>query len=259
MMKFFRRIRQKLLSERKMTKYLIYAIGEIFLVVVGILIALQINNWNEHKKGNRSVQLSTQSLLIDLQKDKVQLTNDIKEMREDLDILDGFIMRLSSANATIDTLRHIARFEYFPFFNPSNELNRNTIISLLSTGKIDLFDEKIRSKILEHNSEQLKLLKIMDQNVSIFLNSRNPYVTNLQSEILNAKDESSERLQSAFIKGKLLDVYWDNKDDNQLLDAMLSSITGKKLMQEIISNQKKALLEKTNKMILILESSKNVK
>ena len=47
MIKFFRKIRQKLLSENKFSKYLIYAVGEIVLVVIGILIALQINNWNE--------------------------------------------------------------------------------------------------------------------------------------------------------------------------------------------------------------------
>ena len=50
MIKFFRKIRQKLLSENKFSKYVIYAIGENFLVVIGILIALQINNWNEEKK-----------------------------------------------------------------------------------------------------------------------------------------------------------------------------------------------------------------
>ena len=50
MIKFFRKIRQKLLSENKFSKYLIYAIGEIILVVIGILIALQINNWNEGEK-----------------------------------------------------------------------------------------------------------------------------------------------------------------------------------------------------------------
>ncbi|MEO9887119.1 MAG: DUF6090 family protein [Balneola sp.] len=49
MLKFFRKIRQKLLSENKFSKYLIYAIGEIILVVIGILIALQINNWNEQR------------------------------------------------------------------------------------------------------------------------------------------------------------------------------------------------------------------
>ncbi|WP_282124701.1 DUF6090 family protein [Algibacter mikhailovii] len=50
MIKFFRKIRQQLLSENKFSKYLIYAIGEIVLVVIGILIALSINNRNEEKK-----------------------------------------------------------------------------------------------------------------------------------------------------------------------------------------------------------------
>ncbi len=50
MIKFFRKIRQRLLTENKFSKYLLYAIGEIVLVVIGILIALSINNWNEANK-----------------------------------------------------------------------------------------------------------------------------------------------------------------------------------------------------------------
>jgi len=61
--KFFRKIRQKLLSENKFSKYLIYAIGEIVLVVIGILIALQINNLNEEKK-NREFE---KEILIQIQ------------------------------------------------------------------------------------------------------------------------------------------------------------------------------------------------
>jgi len=53
MLKSFRKIRQNFLSEGKTGKYLKYAIGEIILVVIGILIALQINNWNEEKKANQ--------------------------------------------------------------------------------------------------------------------------------------------------------------------------------------------------------------
>jgi hypothetical protein len=50
MLTFFRRIRKRLLSDGAASKYLLYAIGEIALVVIGILIALQINNWNEWRK-----------------------------------------------------------------------------------------------------------------------------------------------------------------------------------------------------------------
>ena len=53
MIKFFRKIRYNLMSENKTGKYLKYAIGEIILVVIGILIALQINNWNENRKDRK--------------------------------------------------------------------------------------------------------------------------------------------------------------------------------------------------------------
>ena len=49
MLKFFRRIRQKLINQGDLKRYLIYAIGEVILVMIGILLALQVNNWNLKK------------------------------------------------------------------------------------------------------------------------------------------------------------------------------------------------------------------
>jgi len=57
MIKFFRKIRQNLLEDNKTGKYFKYAIGEIVLVVIGILIALQINNWNENRKAEIEAKL----------------------------------------------------------------------------------------------------------------------------------------------------------------------------------------------------------
>ena len=71
MIKFFRRIRQKLLSENKFSKYLFYAIGEIILVVIGILIALQINNWNENRKELKHQNFLFAQLLSDAKADSV--------------------------------------------------------------------------------------------------------------------------------------------------------------------------------------------
>ncbi len=50
MLRFFRKLRQRLLNENKFSRYLFYALGEIMLVVIGILVALQVDNWNEDRK-----------------------------------------------------------------------------------------------------------------------------------------------------------------------------------------------------------------
>lgn len=90
MIKFFRKIRQKLLSENKVSKYLLYAIGEIILVVIGILIALQINNWNEHRK--------------DVFEEAVILTNLIEDLKADITGYKESISWLKSRQANVDSL-----------------------------------------------------------------------------------------------------------------------------------------------------------
>jgi len=67
MIKFFRHIRKQLLTENKFSKYLLYAIGEIVLVVIGILIALQINNWNEFNKDRKQERKVLTELLTSLE------------------------------------------------------------------------------------------------------------------------------------------------------------------------------------------------
>ena len=70
MLKFFRNIRQRLLAENRMSKYLLYAIGEILLVVIGILIALQIDTWNEARKNNHTEQRHLREILTALERDQ---------------------------------------------------------------------------------------------------------------------------------------------------------------------------------------------
>jgi hypothetical protein len=69
MLRFFRQIRQRLLTDNKFSKYLLYAIGEILLVVIGILIALQVDSWNEERK----FKSSQRDFLEDL---RTQVIND---------------------------------------------------------------------------------------------------------------------------------------------------------------------------------------
>jgi len=81
MINFFRKIRQQLLNENKFSKYLLYAIGEIVLVVIGILIALSINNWNEHRKSRlQEVNILTK-LNTDLKANLIEIKG-LKDMTE---------------------------------------------------------------------------------------------------------------------------------------------------------------------------------
>ncbi|WP_296705537.1 DUF6090 family protein [Algoriphagus sp.] len=73
MISFFRKIRQKLLSQNRVTRYLVYALGEIFLVVIGILIAVSINNWNEDRKSKIKERELLNELTKDLREDLVML------------------------------------------------------------------------------------------------------------------------------------------------------------------------------------------
>lgn len=82
MIKFFRKIRHRLLSENKFSKYLLYAIGEIILVVIGILIALQINNWNENRKLEKSKHKLMLAIKKELTTNKAKMETYLTELHE---------------------------------------------------------------------------------------------------------------------------------------------------------------------------------
>ncbi|MGX1927929.1 DUF6090 family protein [Flagellimonas sp. 2504JD4-2] len=87
MIKFFRKIRQKLLIENRFSKYLVYAIGEIILVVIGILIALQINNWNEERKAYTLGNEYLSGIKNDLKKDFVLLDSVMHQNSQEISLL----------------------------------------------------------------------------------------------------------------------------------------------------------------------------
>lgn len=88
MLKFFRRIRKKLIEREKFRKYIFYALGEILLVVIGILIALQVNNWNEERKQQKRVDMALERLFHESQEIVLYFRNEngwIQEFTNDLD------------------------------------------------------------------------------------------------------------------------------------------------------------------------------
>ena len=133
MIKFFRHIRQRLLSENKFSKYLLYAIGEIFLVVIGILIALQINNWNEGNKNHREEINALKDLHKEFVQNKINLKSHIAEKEQTMQKWEH-LFKVISNKQLLETQSIIERTGTgsVPFFSSHSTLN-----SLLSSGKID--------------------------------------------------------------------------------------------------------------------------
>jgi hypothetical protein len=91
MISFFRKIRQKLLSENRVTRYLVYAIGEIFLVVIGILIALQVNNWNEGRKEKDREREYLLFALENIKADSLSLDSILSRTKKIIDVHQNLI------------------------------------------------------------------------------------------------------------------------------------------------------------------------
>ena len=104
MIKFFRRIRQKMLTENKFSKYLFYAIGEIILVVIGILIALQINNWNEERKENAVIETYLKSMLVDLKNDVNRFDGIIENLNKQIKTNSSILVSKGYQKKSIDSI-----------------------------------------------------------------------------------------------------------------------------------------------------------
>ncbi|MGB5236310.1 MAG: DUF6090 family protein [Flavobacteriaceae bacterium] len=147
MIKFFRHIRQQLLSEGKTGKYLKYAIGEILLVVIGILIALQINNWNENRKTDIKIKNSLVALKSDLSRDTLLIIRSLPFINEQYNLNESLRARVAKSDASVDTLVQIMRFEFNPNWVVQIPYNSNTYISLMQTGLIENLSDSLKANI----------------------------------------------------------------------------------------------------------------
>jgi hypothetical protein len=150
MIKFFRHIRRKLLEQNQMGKYFKYAIGEILLVVIGILIALQINNWNEHRK-ERSNEVK---ILNTLNAEFTRNGNTLDSLLLDLKVIEqslSFVLQKIEPNPKINfTGVELDSILYNSFDNPVWKRSEYTLRNLESSGKLSaLSNEDLKSKLYE--------------------------------------------------------------------------------------------------------------
>lgn len=113
MIKFFRHIRQRLLSENKFSKYLLYAVGEIVLVVIGILIALSINNWNEGRKEIKKSKALLEEFRRDLARDTIESNYVTGKLARRINIESWALNKISYDTSQLDSLKLVFLGPYY--------------------------------------------------------------------------------------------------------------------------------------------------
>ena len=146
MSKFFRRIRQELLSENKFSKYLLYSIGEVVLVVIGILVALQIDNWNERQKEEKKEQAFLKEINLDFKSNKEQLDSIVEFNKISLHAgrrLEEILKKFDAQNPVVTETNKmyadsIGLYNRLAWRNKSFNPKNGTVEALLNSSSFDL-------------------------------------------------------------------------------------------------------------------------
>lgn len=154
MMPFFRKIRYRLAKDNQFFKYSRYAIGEILLVVIGILIALQVNNWNEDKNTKKIEHKLLQELKTDLEETRTDLLTDMDKAQYELLVIDSLYQQIQKDRAENNPrpIRISMQFIY----NRSRLVPKKSAYESLQAFGINLIsDDRLRKSITDLYELQL--------------------------------------------------------------------------------------------------------
>jgi len=168
MIKFFRHIRKSLLSEGKTKKYLLYAIGEIILVVIGILIALQLNTLKEEKQNKKIEQDYLNGIIANLEQDINELSGLLKKDTITFKAYTNILMPFKDPTTKVYTPAFIggtiAPSQY------THQFDGNSIVfeDLKSSGKINNIEsDMLRFALLEYYNDSENFADIHKKNNTI--------------------------------------------------------------------------------------------
>jgi len=246
MIKFFRKIRQKMLTENKFSKYLIYAIGEIILVVIGIMIALQINNSNNKRiEKDREIKY-----LINI---KLDLLKDIESLEYNIDFRQKKTLGIENLINQIngqpikdlnETTFNVINTLYQERFQPSNV----TYSDLVSSGNMNLIsNDSIKIYLFE-------LSLLYQQNLFNIEHETAEYDENISKSIFRLADV--ERMKPVFLGEKTIEQVNISEEDFKALFESLEYKNGCVVakwtsegmieMYQNINNKSKRLIELIN-------------
>ena len=207
MIKFFRKIRYDLMEKNKTGKYFKYAIGEILLVVIGILIALQLNNWNENRINNIEEKTILKAMLTEISENQLILAKDLKSHANVLRLVKELSDYISPEPEKIENKR-LDSLMYSLLRLPTYVPKEGVINSILASGKISLIKNN------ELNSKLASWSSLLDQyNTTLNWNEKDifeliiPFIKDkypFKRTLMHFGSETSEKSKFSFSQETLL-------------------------------------------------------
>ena len=230
-------------------RYLKYALGEIVLVVIGILIALQINNWNERENNIAQAEKHLETLKLNLQDDILQAEMLLSETQTTIDYANDFLNQFKTLKP-VDN--NIQMYLIYLMFERNIEVNETGLNALINSNSMAFIDENLENKILNYYRyiEQLKSRELnanseiktmyepyVKENYYWIWNKSNPW--HRQAEFYKDDPRTLEHIDlKSVISDKKLEISIMNRRYQSILILDFYSNTIK-LAKEIIDEIKK--------------------
>ncbi|QBA63965.1 DUF6090 family protein [Muriicola soli] len=186
-----------MLTENKFSKYLIYAIGEIALVMIGILLALQVNNWNENRKVQKEIREIYNQIVFELDNDIAELSENLNRYESIKPVFDNVVSDSRTVELLDDGLSRIIAGSLNTILNKSGveRLKTISVNDSLSLKVIEMYEQLewfIRTEQTISESQRLMTINYKD-NYSWYPEWINKRIT---------KDNSSPELQDYFVNSQ---------------------------------------------------------
>lgn len=245
MIKFFRKIRQNLLTENKLSKYFLYAVGEIVLVVLGILIALQLNNYNDTLKQEKQELKTLVNLNLDFE-------FNLSEIERNINILKN------NTNASIKVISHtgnkfsddfdinslLDQTVYIPQYFPQNGF----LLELMNSGNLGIIRNDILRNRLSSWLPTLETLNDKEQFALEFCKDLIRYIVKNGSWIKADEMSTDEQIQGIGIPKSGFEI-----DNNRMLNSVeFENLIENQIVNNTILLERQERCLKLNKEIVEL-------
>ena len=249
-MKVFRRFRYHFLEKGRIRNYILYAIGEIILVVIGILLALQINIWNEDRK-KRDLEQNYYCLLLDeIIQDSLQLESLVEKVNERIDHANQAILLLQGTNPDITqvSIAYLKSIRYSPrTFDP----NEATFEDIKSGGNLGVIHDKSVISLMNRYYKNVDgYTSAILKNVETDYNNLADLESWLDAGIMNGLDHFHPNLFTEEIRRNLA------SDMPRTLSKDISSILYNNVLTVGVNNhRRRQLLDNIKKEVVVVHEA----